>query len=74
MIIAAANPQSMATITPQIKERFVWYHLKFDANMWQEYMFDKYQMPSTISSKLCNLIRNEDYTGYNFNIHTIVAP
>lgn len=39
MIVAAANPQGMAPLTPQIKERFLWYNVVFDPTMWKEYMF-----------------------------------
>lgn len=67
MIVAAANPQGMAPLTPQIKERFVWYQTKFHAEMWQKYMFHKYRMPSDISFKLCKLIQEEDFTVNNFN-------
>ena len=34
MIVAAANPQGMMPLTPQIKERFVWYNIEFNSNMW----------------------------------------
>ena len=67
MIVAAANPQGMTPLTPQIKERFVWYQTKFDVKMWQDYMFNKYKLPTTISSKLCGLIKDEDFTANNFN-------
>ena len=67
MIIAAANPQGMTPLTPQIKERFVWYQTKFDIKMWKDYMFNKYKLPNDISSKLCGLIKDEDFTANNFN-------
>jgi hypothetical protein len=67
MIVAAANPQGQTPLTPQIKRRFVWYDVKFDTTMWKNYMFDKFKMPDNISSKLCNLIKNETFNGYNFN-------
>lgn len=66
MIVAAANPQGMSPITPQIKERFVWYNVKFDKNMWMDYMFNKYQMVKQVSMKLCNLIEGEDFSTNNF--------
>lgn len=66
MIIAAANPQGMVPITPQIKERFLWYDVKFDANMWKKYMKDKYNMPYIISQELCRLIENEEFINNNF--------
>ena len=45
MIVAAGNYEGMTPMTPQIKERFLWYDVKFDANMWQNYMWNKYKMP-----------------------------
>ena len=36
MIVAAANPQGMTPLTPQVKERFVWYNVSFDSKMWIE--------------------------------------
>lgn len=66
MIIAAANPQGQVPITPQIKERFVWYNVKFDKNMWITYMKEKYQITIEIGNKLVNLINNESFTTENF--------
>ena len=66
MIIAVANPQGMAPLTPQIKERFIWYRVKFDAPMWQEFMSLKYKMPKSISIKLCKLITGENFKASNF--------
>ena len=68
MIVAAANPQGMAPLTPQIKERFVWYDVKFNPAMWSEYMFNKYGLIKPIASKLSTLIQNEkDFNGNNFH-------
>jgi hypothetical protein len=68
MIVAAANPQGMAPLTPQIKERFVWYDVKFNSTMWSEYMFNKYGLVKPIASKLSTLIQNEkDFNGNNFH-------
>lgn len=66
MICAAANPGGVA-ITPQIKRRFIWYNVEFNAEMWQKYMADNYNMPYNISNKLCNLIKNEKFTTNNFD-------
>ena len=66
MIVAAANPQGMTPITPQIKERFVWYDVKFDPKMWSDYMKEKYYVTTTICKKLCNLIESEKFTTNNF--------
>lgn len=66
MIVAAGNYEGMTPMTPQIKERFLWYDVKFNPGMWKNFMFDKYQMPEDISSKLVNLITNEKFEGYNY--------
>jgi len=70
MIVAAANPQGMVPLTPQIKERFLMYDVKFDANLWQDYMYNKYLMPKKISSGLSNLIRKENFKDVLFNFDT----
>ena len=44
LIVAAANPQGQAPLTPSIKERFVWYDTKFDKDMWIDYMIGKYDL------------------------------
>jgi hypothetical protein len=67
MIIAAANPQGMVPITPQIKERFLWYNVRFDRGMWKSYMKKKYGMEEDISSLLCDLIQGETFLNNNFN-------
>lgn len=67
MIIAAANPQGATPLTPQIKERFVWYPIKANKSMWAEYMNSKYFMHKEIVDKLWESIKNEDFKGDNFN-------
>ena len=67
MIVAAANPQGMSPLTPQIKERFVWYNTTFDSKMWTDYMFTKYSLIRPIAQKLVALIQAEDFTTNNFN-------
>lgn len=67
MIVAAANPQGMSPLTPQIKERFVWYNVTFDRKMWTDYMFKKYGLIKPIANKLINLIQSEDFITNNFN-------
>ena len=66
MIVAAANPQGMAPLTPQIKERFLWYDVKFSSEMWADYMFKKYGLVKPITNKLSTLISNESFNGNNF--------
>lgn len=66
MIVAAANPQGMVPLTPQIKERFVWYTTTFNQAMWVKYLFKKYSLVLPIVRKLADLIRSEDFTTNNF--------
>lgn len=67
MIVAAANPQGMSPLTPQIKERFIWYDVKFYPQMWKDYMNKKYYyIHESILNKLCELIKTETFEGYNF--------
>lgn len=61
IIIAAANPQGMTPLTPQIKERFVWYNIKFDGHLWKKYMVNEYDLTKGIANKLCTLVENEDF-------------
>jgi hypothetical protein len=67
MIVAAANPQGMSPLTPQIKERFVWYDVVFDSPMYKEFMFNKYRMPPNITDTLSSLIKEEKFEARNFN-------
>ena len=66
MIIAAANPQGMSPLTPQIKERFVWYNVGFNKEMWVDYMVDKYGLTEGISKKMAKLIEDESFETNNF--------
>lgn len=66
LIIAAANPQGMAPLTPQIKERFVWYNVAFDKIMWTDFMFGKYYTSTTINDKLASLVSDEKFVSNNF--------
>ena len=66
LIIAAANPQGMAPSTPQIKERFVWYNVKFNKIMWNSYMSEKYSLTKDILEKLGDLIISEAFENNNF--------
>lgn len=66
LICAAANPQGISPLTPQIKERFVWYDVKFNQTSWTKYMRHKYDLTPGICSKLSTLIKSENFTGNNF--------
>lgn len=67
MIVAAANPQGMVPITPQIKERFLWYNVKFDKPMWKSYMKKKYKLiPNEVIDELSDRIKSELFLNNNF--------
>ncbi len=69
MIIGASNPQGLINLTPQIKERFIRYDLKFCKEEYQTYLKDKYGMPESISANLCILIQKEKFED-NWNYHS----
>lgn len=70
MIVAASNPQGLISLTPQIKERFIKYDLKFNAGEYQLYLKEKYGMPESISYNLCTLIGKEKFDHDNWNYVT----
>ena len=70
MIIAASNPQGLINLTPQIKERFVRYDLKFNRKEYQDFLKYEYGMPENISSHLCILINKEKFEQDNWNFIT----
>jgi hypothetical protein len=69
MIVAASNPQGLINLTPQIKERFIKFDLKFNAKEFEEYLKMEYGMPYSNSSGLCTLIKKEKFEDnyWNFN-------
>jgi len=69
MIVAASNPQGLINLTPQIKERFIRYDLKFCKEEYQTYLKFNYGMPESISSNLCILIQKEKFED-NWNYHS----
>lgn len=70
LIVAAANPQGLINLTPQIKERFIRYDLKFSKEEFQEYMKMKYGMPENISNNLCTLVGKEKFESETWNYIT----
>ncbi len=70
MIVAASNPQGLINLTPQIKERFIKYDLKFNKEEYQEYLKDKYGIPESISNNLCILIGKEKFESNEWNFVT----
>lgn len=70
MIVAAANPQGACQLTPQIKQRFIFYDVKFDRESWQEWMIKRFNTPGDISSKLAQLILDEKFNASEDNYIT----
>ncbi len=70
LIVAASNPQGLINLTPQIKERFIRYDLKFSKEEYQQYLKNKYGMPESISSHLCTLIGKEKFEQNEWNFTT----
>jgi len=69
LIVAAANPQGSVMLTPQIKERFIWYPIDYDFDSYFEYM-KKYQIPSSIMNSINTLIKNEQFATNSNNYFT----
>lgn len=69
MIVAASNPQGLINLTPQIKERFIKFDLKFNSKEFEDYLKKEYGMPYSVSSGLCTLIKKEKFEDnyWNFN-------
>jgi len=70
MIVAASNHQGLINLTPQIKERFITYNLKFNKEEFQVYLKNKYGMPEVISNNLCILINKEKFEPVSWDFVT----
>jgi hypothetical protein len=70
MIIAASNPQGLIHLTPQIKQRFIRYELKFNREEYQNLLKIKYGMPENISKHLCLLIEKEKFEANDWDFIT----
>lgn len=70
MIVAAANKQGSSILTPQVKERFIFYNVQFDSNLWGKYMYKKYGVIDEILTDLVTLIRNESFLTSETNYMT----
>lgn len=38
IVVAAGNPQGRCDLLPQVKQRFLWVNVQFDAEMWCDYI------------------------------------
>jgi MoxR-like ATPase len=70
MIVAAANNQGASMLTPQIKERFIFYDVNFDASMWSRYMYKKYNVIDEVMTELVSLIQNETFLSSSRNYYS----
>ena len=70
IIVAASNPQGLINLTPQIKERFIRYDLKFNQEEFQTLLKDRYGMPLKISKNLCILINKEKFESTSWDFVT----
>lgn len=70
MIVAASNHQGLINLTPQIKQRFIKYDLKFNGPEYQIYLQDKYGIPHSISNNLVTLINKEKFDSANWDYVT----
>ena len=70
MIVAAANQQGSTILTPQIKERFIFYDVKFNAPLWGKYMYEKYNIVDDVLENLVTLINNEKFESSRHNYFT----
>jgi hypothetical protein len=70
MIVAASNPEGMIPLTPQIKERVIMYHIKYNVDDHRNYLKEKFHMPSSVAGQLTSLVSKEffsDINRWNFN-------
>ena len=70
MIVAASNPQGATKLTPQQKQRFVFYNLKFEVASFTKYLQEKYLMPKSICQGVIKLIEEESFTGKEYNYYS----
>lgn len=69
MIVAAANPQASTIVTPQIKERFIYYNISIDRDSWKKYM-SKYLITDTIFDSLYSLVAAESFNNSITNYYS----
>ncbi len=71
MIVAASNPQGMTPLTPQIKQRFIWWELILDKKEFTDYFEKRYNFTKlgvTVLNNLYTIVQKEEFKqGHNFN-------
>ena len=70
MFLAASNWQGATMVTPQIKERFIYYDVEFDRHLWGRYMYKKYDLVDQILEDLCIMIEGENFKNSEVNYNT----
>ena len=70
MIVGAGNYQGILPLTPQVKERFVWYDEEFYEPMWIEFMVKKHALTEGICKELAKLIHGENFKSKSNNFNT----
>lgn len=70
MIVAAGNPQGSAFMTPQIKQRFVWYNTSYEKDFWRKYLVKKYKVTEEIFENLHKLVKSESFDSSTNNYIT----
>ena len=70
MIIACSNPQGQPHLSAAIKQRFIMYDLKFNAEEFQDYLKLNYGMPESISKNMSILIGKEKFDAADWNYVT----
>ena len=67
MIVAASNPQGATRLTPQQKQRFVFYNLSLDTRSFKTYLKNKYQILPEMAKAIVKLIKEESFTSKEYN-------
>ena len=67
MIVAASNPQGATRLTPQQKQRFVFYDYKLNKKTFKTYLQDKYQLLDSQVRIINKLVNEESFVGKKYN-------
>lgn len=67
MIVAASNPQGATRLTPQQKQRFVFYNLGLDHKGFTTHLQGKYGLPKDICQGVIKIINEEGFNSKEYN-------
>ncbi len=70
MFLAASNWQGATMVTPQIKERFIYYDVVFDRKLWGQFMYKEFNMVDQILEDLFVMIEAENFKNSDVNYNT----